>query len=42
MVESIPGLAHDITNIGSEELIVVVWSNELFDHTKPDTINYKI
>lgn len=38
VVETIPGWAHDITNIGEDELIVMLWANEIFDRTKPDTI----
>jgi UDP-2-acetamido-2,6-beta-L-arabino-hexul-4-ose reductase len=38
VVETIPGWAHDITNIGSEELIVLLWANEIFDPDQPDTI----
>lgn len=37
VIETIPGWAHDITNIGDEELIVIVWANEIFDHDRPDT-----
>jgi UDP-2-acetamido-2,6-beta-L-arabino-hexul-4-ose reductase len=42
VVETIPGWAHDITNIGDDELIVMLWANEIFDHDKPDTIMKKI
>ena len=38
VVESIPGWAHDLTNIGQEELIVLLWGSEVFDPTRPDTI----
>lgn len=38
IVETIPGWAHDIKNIGNEELIVMLWANEIFDRNKPDTI----
>ena len=38
IVESIPGWSHDITNTGNDELIVMLWANEIFDHDKPDTI----
>lgn len=38
IVETIPGWSHDITNIGDDELIVMLWANEIFDHDKPDTI----
>ena len=37
IIESIPGWVHAITNIGNEELIVLLWSNEVFDHSNPDT-----
>ena len=37
VVETVPGWTHDITNIGSDEMVVMLWSNEIFDHLKPDT-----
>ncbi len=37
VVESIPGWTHDITNIGSEEMLVMLWANEIFDRVNPDT-----
>jgi UDP-2-acetamido-2,6-beta-L-arabino-hexul-4-ose reductase len=41
VVETIPGWAHDITNIGDSELVVMLWANEIFNPEKPDTIFYK-
>lgn len=38
IVETSPGWSHDITNNGDDELIVMLWANEIFDHDKPDTI----
>lgn len=38
IVETVPGWTHDITNVGSEELIVMLWANEIFDRDKPDTV----
>ncbi|MEQ1528921.1 MAG: capsular polysaccharide biosynthesis protein CapF [Methylococcales bacterium] len=38
IVETVPGWTHDITNIGEEEMIVMLWANEIFDREKPDTI----
>ncbi|MEO6527854.1 MAG: NAD-dependent epimerase/dehydratase family protein [Gemmatimonadaceae bacterium] len=38
VVEAVPGWAHDITNIGREELVVMLWTNEVFDPEKPDTV----
>ena len=37
IVETVPGWTHDITNIGSEEMVVMLWANEVFDRAKPDT-----
>lgn len=42
IVETIPGWTHNITNIGDEELIVMLWANEIFDRQKPDTIAMKV
>jgi UDP-2-acetamido-2,6-beta-L-arabino-hexul-4-ose reductase len=39
IVESIPGWSHSVTNIGSDELIVIIWANEIFDSKNPDTIS---
>ena len=38
VVETVPGWAHDITNVGDEELVVMLWANEIFDPAKPDTV----
>lgn len=38
VVETVPGWAHDITNVGEGTMIVVLWANEIFDPDKPDTI----
>lgn len=37
IVETVPGWTHDITNIGDEEMVVMLWANEIFDREKPDT-----
>lgn len=37
IVETAPGWAHDITNIGEEEMIVILWASEVFDRAHPDT-----
>jgi len=42
VVDTIPGWAHDITNIGDSELIVMLWANEVFDRSKPDTISHNV
>jgi UDP-2-acetamido-2,6-beta-L-arabino-hexul-4-ose reductase len=41
IVDTIPGYAHQIQNIGSDEAFVIVWANEIFDDDKPDTFAYK-
>ena len=42
VVETVPGWAHDITNVGDNEMIVLIWANEIFDSQTPDTINHKV
>jgi UDP-2-acetamido-2,6-beta-L-arabino-hexul-4-ose reductase len=42
IVETAPGWSHDITNIGTEEIVVMLWANEIFDSDNPDTIAYKV
>ena len=37
IVETVPGWTHDITNIGNDEMIVMLWANEIFDRENPDT-----
>lgn len=42
IVETVPGWSHDITNIGDNEMIVLLWANEIFDRSHPDTVAYKV
>jgi UDP-2-acetamido-2,6-beta-L-arabino-hexul-4-ose reductase len=42
IVETVPGWAHDITNVGDDEMIVVLWANENFDRERPDTYDMPI
>ncbi|ENG2092079.1 NAD-dependent epimerase/dehydratase family protein [Morganella morganii] len=37
VVETVPGWSHNITNIGEDEMIVMLWANEIFDRNAPDT-----
>ena len=37
IVETVPGWTHDITNIGADEMVVMLWANEVFDRDRPDT-----
>lgn len=42
VVDTIPGWVHDITNVGDEEMVVMLWANENFDRERPDTIACKV
>lgn len=42
VVETVPGWSHDITNVCDNELIVMLWANEIFDRAHPDTITHKV
>jgi len=32
-----PGFTHSITNVGTEEMVTLFWSSEVFDPNRPDT-----
>lgn len=38
VVDTIPGWVHDITNVGDDEMVVMLWANEVFDRANPDTV----
>ncbi len=38
VVETVPGWTHDITNVGNEPMISMLWASELFDAGRPDTV----
>jgi UDP-2-acetamido-2,6-beta-L-arabino-hexul-4-ose reductase len=42
VVDTIPGWTHDITNVGHDEMVVMLWANENFDRQKPDTVASKV
>ena len=42
VVDTAPGWVHDVTNVGADELIVLVWANEQFDPARPDTVPAKV
>lgn len=42
VVDTIPGWTHDITNVGADEMVVMLWANENFDPQKPDTMACKV
>jgi UDP-2-acetamido-2,6-beta-L-arabino-hexul-4-ose reductase len=37
VIRTVPGWVHDITNIGQSDMLVILWSNEVFDFQNPDT-----
>ena len=39
IVETVPGWTHDITNVGTEEMVVMLWANEIFNRDRPDTFS---
>lgn len=42
IVETVPGWTHDVTNVGDDIMISVLWANELFEPARPDTIASKV
>jgi len=38
VVETIPGWAHDVTNIGQDTMVSLIWASEVFDRARPDTV----
>lgn len=42
VVDTVPGWSHDITNIGDDDLVVMLWANEIFDRDNPDTTAYEV
>jgi UDP-2-acetamido-2,6-beta-L-arabino-hexul-4-ose reductase len=37
VVETVSGWTHDVTNVGADELVAMLWANEVFDRERPDT-----
>ncbi len=42
IVETIPGWSHEIKNVGDNDLVVMLWANEIFNKDSPDTITSKL
>jgi UDP-2-acetamido-2,6-beta-L-arabino-hexul-4-ose reductase len=38
VIETIPGWTHDVTNVGEGILVSLLWANEAFDPSRPDTV----
>lgn len=37
VVEIPPGYTHSIENVGNNDMVTIMWANEVFDNEKPDT-----
>ena len=42
VINTVPGWSHDITNVGENELICMLWSSEIFDANNPDTYIFEL
>ncbi len=42
IVETVPGWSHDVTNVGDDELVVMLWANENFNIKTPDTVWHEV
>lgn len=42
IVETVPGWAHDVTNVGDGIMVSLLWANEVFDRARPDTITARV
>jgi UDP-2-acetamido-2,6-beta-L-arabino-hexul-4-ose reductase len=42
VVETAPGWTHNVINIGDDELVVMLWANEVFDRSRPDTFALEV
>lgn len=38
-IEILPGFVHNIENVGTELLVVLMWANEIYDSIEPDTFS---
>ena len=42
VVSTVPGWSHNIANIGTEELVCMLWANEQFNPENPDTFSAEV
>lgn len=42
IIETVPGWAHCVTNVGTSDVVVMLWASETFDPLNPDTIASKV
>jgi len=41
VVDTVPGWAHSVKNIGKTDLLIFLWASELIDLANPDTFSFK-
>lgn len=42
VVDIPPGYTHNISNVGNVDLITVMWANEIYDSSRPDTYDLEV
>ena len=42
MVDIPPGYTHNIENTGDVDLVTLMWANEVFDPSRPDTFRLPV
>ena len=42
ILQTVPGWSHNITNIGTEDVVVMLWANEILDRDNIDTVTHKV
>ncbi|KQT31145.1 capsular biosynthesis protein [Sphingomonas sp. Leaf412] len=42
IVETVPGWTHNISNVGEQDMVCMLWANEIFDPRRPDTFAMKV
>lgn len=42
VVETVPGWSHDVTNVGDDVMVSLLWANEIFDPARPDTVAARV
>lgn len=42
VVDIIPGMTHNITNVGQDDAVVIMWANEVYNPANPDTYFLKV
>ena len=42
IIETVPGWTHEVTNIGENQMIAMLWASEIYDKNNSDTIACKV